>query len=60
MTPDGFYERMLARIASAMGMTVAEHQQYQKQYMVELNERLAQQMASQRMTPDILNKRCTL
>lgn len=60
MVTDGFYERMLERIASAMGMTVAEQQQYQKDYMAELNERLEKQMADQRMTPDVLAKRCTL
>lgn len=60
MVTDGFYERMLERIASAMGMTVAEQQQYQKDYMAELNERLEKQMANQRMTPDVLAKRCTL
>ena len=60
MTPDGFFERIQQRIASAMGMTVAEHQQYQKDYMAELNERLDKQLVSQRMTPEVLAKRCTL
>jgi uncharacterized protein YeaO (DUF488 family) len=59
MTP-GLIERMADRIASAMGMTQVEFQEYQKKYMSELDQRLEQQLKNQQMTPEILNKRCTL
>jgi hypothetical protein len=59
MSPD-LIERMADRIASAMGMTPDEFQQYQKQHMTDLNDRLEKQLEAQRMTPEILEKRCTL
>lgn len=59
MTPN-LIDNMVDRIAKAMGMTKEEFQDYQKQHMVDLDRRLTDQMEQQKMTPEILNKRCTL
>lgn len=59
MTPY-LIENILKRVASALGLTQAELQEYQKKQMAELNQRLNDQMEVQVMTPDVLNKRCTL
>lgn len=59
MTPN-LIDNITDKIAKAMGMTPGEFQQHQKQHMEALNQRLDEQMASMKMTPEILNKRCTL
>lgn len=59
MTPN-FIDNITAKIAKAMGMTPDEFQQHQKQHMEALNQRLAEQMASMKMTQEVLLKRCTL
>ena len=59
MTPN-LINNMADRIAKAMGMTKEEFQDYQKQHMTDLDIRLTAQMEQQKMTPEILDKRCTL
>jgi hypothetical protein len=59
MSPN-LIENITIRIAKAMGMTQEEFQLYQKNYMTDLDRRLANQMKQQKMTPEILVKRCTL
>ena len=59
MSPN-LIENITIRIAKAMGMTPEEFQLHQKRYMADLDQRLSDQMEQQRMTPDVLAKRCTL
>lgn len=59
MTPN-LIDNMADRIAKAMGMTKEEFQAYQKKHMTDLDIRLTEQMEKQKMTPEILDKRCTL
>jgi hypothetical protein len=60
MMSPGLIERILNRAAAAMGMTPIGYQQYQRACMDKLNQELNAQLDSQRMTPEILSKRCTL
>jgi hypothetical protein len=60
MMSPGLIERILNRAAAAMGMTPMEYRQHQHARMAKLNQELNEQLDSQRMTPEILNKRCTL
>lgn len=59
MSPN-LIENITTKIATAMGMTQEEFQAYQKRHMADLDRRLANQMEQQKMTPDVLAKRCTL
>ncbi|MCY1427458.1 hypothetical protein D9M71_433050 [compost metagenome] len=59
MTPN-FIDNITNRIAKAMGMTLEEFQLHQQQHMSDLDRRLTNQMEQQKMTPEVLAKRCTL
>lgn len=59
MTP-GLVEKIWQRAADARGLTLEQFHQYRQDKLRSLNKRLAEQLDSQRMTPEILNKRCTL
>lgn len=60
MMTSNLIENMAIRIAKTLGMTQEEFQLYQQQHMTDLNRRLTDQMEQQKMTPEVLAKRCTL
>lgn len=59
MTP-GLTERLMKRAATARGMSLEEFRSYERGRMAALNGRLNAQMKAQRMTSEVLEKRCTL
>uniref|UniRef100_A0AB39CCI1 Uncharacterized protein n=1 Tax=Pseudomonas phage RVTF4 TaxID=3236931 RepID=A0AB39CCI1_9VIRU len=56
----GLIDRLRGRAAKQRGMTEEQFRSYGRGRMVALNGQLEAQMKAQRMTPEVLEKRCTL
>lgn len=56
MLSEGLIEKILQRVAP----TKEERTLIAQKRMTELNHRLERQLEAQRMTPEVLNKACTL
>lgn len=52
--------RLYNKVVAASGLTHVQFHERQRSRYLALNNRLETQMEQQRMTPEILNKRCTL
>lgn len=56
MVTEKLFEKIMARIST----NPEERQRIVKDRMNALNERLTKQLESQKMTEEVLNKRCTI
>lgn len=60
MMSPGLIDRIIHRAATAVEMTPGEFREFRLKRIRALEARLQQQLERQRMTPEVLNKRCTL